>query len=58
MVPLGRADVKREGSDVTVVATSIMVSRALEAAEKLAAEGISLEVIDPRTLVPLDEDAI
>ncbi|HHV08509.1 MAG TPA: alpha-ketoacid dehydrogenase subunit beta [Firmicutes bacterium] len=58
VVPLGRADVKREGSDVTVVATSIMVSRALEAAEKLAAEGISLEVIDPRTLVPLDEDAI
>lgn len=58
VVPLGRADVKREGSDVTVIATSIMVNRALEAAEALAAEGISLEVIDPRTLVPLDEETI
>ncbi|NLG87579.1 MAG: alpha-ketoacid dehydrogenase subunit beta [Firmicutes bacterium] len=58
VIPLGQADVKREGSDVTVIATSIMVNRALEAAEALAAEGISLEVIDPRTLVPLDEETI
>ncbi|MFD2044617.1 alpha-ketoacid dehydrogenase subunit beta [Ornithinibacillus salinisoli] len=57
-IPLGKADVKREGSDVTIVATAIMVHRALEAAEELALEGISVEVIDPRTLVPLDEEAI
>jgi len=56
VVPLGRAEVKREGSDVTVVATSIMVQKALEAADKLAAEDISLEVVDPRSLVPLDEE--
>ena len=58
VVPLGRAEVKREGSDVTVVATSIMVQKALEAADKLAAEDISLEVVDPRSLVPLDEETI
>ena len=58
VVPLGRADVKRPGRDVTVVATSIEVHRALEAAERLAAEGIEVEVVDPRTLVPLDEQAI
>ncbi|HHV58628.1 MAG TPA: alpha-ketoacid dehydrogenase subunit beta [Firmicutes bacterium] len=58
VVPLGRAEVKREGGDVTVVATSLMVMRALEAAEKLAAEGVSVEVVDPRTLVPLDEETI
>ncbi len=57
-VPLGVAEVKREGSDVTIVAVSVMVARALEAAEKLAAEGISAEVVDPRTLVPLDKNAI
>ena len=57
-VPLGKADVKREGSDVTVVATAAMVSKALGAAEKLAAEGISVEVVDPRTLLPLDEETI
>ncbi len=54
-VPLGVGDVKREGRHVTVVATSIMVARALAAAEKLAAEGIEVEVIDPRTLKPYDE---
>ncbi len=57
-IPLGVADVKREGSDVTIVATSIMVRRALAAAEKLAQEGIEAEVIDPRTLKPLDTETI
>jgi len=57
-IPLGVADVKREGTDVTVIATSIMVSRALAAAERLAAEGISAEVIDPRTLRPLDVETL
>jgi len=58
LVPLGRADVKRMGQDVTVVATSGMVPRALEAAEQLAAEDIDVEVIDPRTLLPLDTETI
>ena len=57
-IPLGVAEVKREGSDVTIVAASVMVARALEAAEKLAADGISAEVVDPRTLVPLDKGTI
>jgi len=57
-VPLGVADVKREGSDVTIVATSIMVHRALAAAERLAQEGIEVEVIDPRTLKPYDEETV
>jgi acetoin:2,6-dichlorophenolindophenol oxidoreductase subunit beta len=57
-IPLGKADIKREGTDVTVVATAIMVHRALEAAKELEKEGIQVEVIDPRTLVPLDENAI
>jgi pyruvate dehydrogenase E1 component beta subunit len=57
-VPLGVADVRRTGSDVTIVAISAMVARALEAAEQLAGESISAEVIDPRTLSPLDEDTI
>jgi pyruvate dehydrogenase E1 component beta subunit len=52
------ADVKRAGRDVTVIATGAMVPRALRAAEELAEEGIELEVIDPRTLVPLDLDRI
>jgi 2-oxoisovalerate dehydrogenase E1 component len=54
-IPLGKADVKRVGTDVTVVATQAMVARALGAATELEKEGISVEVIDPRTLVPLDE---
>lgn len=58
LVPLGKADIKREGKDVTVVATSKMVWQALAAAEKLAAEGISVEVIDPRTISPLDMETI
>jgi pyruvate dehydrogenase E1 component beta subunit len=53
-IPLGVADIKRRGDDITIVATSSMVYVALEAAEALAAEGISAEVIDPRTTVPLD----
>lgn len=57
-IPLGQSHVVREGKDLTVVATSIMVSRALEAAEKLSVEGIEIEVIDPRTLKPLDEKPI
>jgi 2-oxoisovalerate dehydrogenase E1 component len=54
-IPLGRADIKRAGTDVTVIATQAMVARALAAAADLEKEGISVEVIDPRTLVPLDE---
>ncbi len=57
-IPLGKADIKREGSDVTVVAIELMVHRALAAADKLQQKGISIEVIDPRTLVPLDKEAI
>jgi pyruvate dehydrogenase E1 component beta subunit len=57
-VPFGVADVKREGSDVTIFATLYMVHRALAAAEKLEKEGISAEVVDPRTLSPLDKSAI
>jgi 2-oxoisovalerate dehydrogenase E1 component beta subunit len=58
VVPIGEANVKREGSDVTVVAISKMVPEALKAADELEAEGISLEVVDPRTLVPMDTPAI
>jgi pyruvate dehydrogenase E1 component beta subunit len=58
LVPFGQANVAREGRDITVVATGLMVGRALEAAEQLAVEGIELEVIDPRTLVPLDMETI
>jgi len=57
-VQLGRAQVVRSGRDVTVVALSRLVHESLAAAEELAAEGIEVEVIDPRTLVPLDLDAI
>ena len=58
LVPLGSADVKREGGHVTFVGIHATVHKALQAAEQLAEEGIDLEVIDPRTLVPLDEDTI
>jgi pyruvate dehydrogenase E1 component beta subunit len=54
-IPFGVAQVRRAGSDVTIIAVSIMVPRALEAAEELARLGISAEVVDPRTLVPLDK---
>lgn len=57
-IPLGKADIKREGSDVTVIAIGLMVHRALAAANKLQEKGVSVEVIDPRTLVPLDKQAI
>jgi 2-oxoisovalerate dehydrogenase E1 component len=57
-IPLGRAEVKRAGADVTVVATQAMVPRALAAAAELAAAGLGVEVIDPRTLWPLDEATI
>lgn len=57
-IPFGQARVRRFGTDVTIVATSLMVSKSLEAAETLAAEGIEVEVVDPRTLVPLDEASI
>jgi len=58
IVPFGVADIKREGTDVTIVATAWMVKKSLAAAEMLAKEGISAEVVDPRTLAPLDVDTI
>ena len=58
IVPLGVAAVVREGTDITVVANQQMRHRALEAADTLAAEGISLEVIDPRTIVPFDDETV
>jgi pyruvate/2-oxoglutarate/acetoin dehydrogenase E1 component len=57
-IPFGIADVKRQGTDCTVIGIHTMVHKALQAAEELAAEGISVEVIDPRTLVPLDIDTL
>jgi pyruvate/2-oxoglutarate/acetoin dehydrogenase E1 component len=58
VVPFGVADVKRAGNDVTIVATGWMVTKSLAAAETLAKDGISAEVVDPRTIAPLDVDAI
>jgi pyruvate dehydrogenase E1 component beta subunit len=58
LVPIGLADVKREGEDVTLIATSSMVYVALDAAEELEREGVSAEVVDPRTLTPLDRDTL
>jgi pyruvate dehydrogenase E1 component beta subunit len=58
LIPLGVADVKRQGDDVTVVAIGPLVQQALTAAEELAGDGISIEVVDPRTLVPLDAESI
>jgi pyruvate dehydrogenase E1 component beta subunit len=57
-IPLGKARIHREGEDVTVVATGRLVHEALKAAVEAESEGISVEVVDPRTLLPLDEDAI
>jgi pyruvate dehydrogenase E1 component beta subunit len=57
-IPLGTADIKRAGTDLTIIATSIQVPRALAAADTLAQDGISAEVIDPRTLQPLDTPAL
>jgi pyruvate dehydrogenase E1 component beta subunit len=59
LIPFGKADIKREGKDITVVATAAMVARALNAAEKLQKEkDVSIEVIDPRTIVPFDKEAV
>ena len=57
-VPLGKARIARKGDDITVIATSLMVTRALKAAEELEEEGIFCEVVDPRTLRPLDEETL
>jgi pyruvate dehydrogenase E1 component beta subunit len=57
-IPLGKADIKREGSDVTLVALAWLVHEALAAAEELETEGISVEIVDPRSLVPLDAETI
>jgi pyruvate dehydrogenase E1 component beta subunit len=57
-IPLGVADIKREGSDITIVATSSMVQVALGAADKLAEVGISAEIVDPRTTYPLDKETL
>jgi pyruvate/2-oxoglutarate/acetoin dehydrogenase E1 component len=57
-VPFGVADIKREGDDATIVATLYMMHKALEAAKTLEKEGISVEIVDPRTLTPLDKQAI
>ena len=58
VIPLGEANIVKEGTDITVIATGMMVHRALEAAEELKDKSISLEVIDPRTIVPLDTKSI
>jgi pyruvate dehydrogenase E1 component beta subunit len=58
VVPFGQANVVREGTDLTIVATAMMVGRSVEAAERLAADGIEVEVVDPRTLVPFDMETI
>lgn len=58
LIPIGKADVKRQGRDVTVVASGLMVARALAAAETLAKDGIEIEVVDPRTISPIDYDTI
>ena len=55
---MGKADIKREGKDVTVVAIGLMVHEALEAAAILEKKGIGIEIVDPRTLVPLDKETI
>jgi len=57
-IPFGVADLKREGTDVTIIATLYMVHKSLNAAEALQKEGINVEVVDPRTLVPLDKETI
>ena len=57
-IPLGKANVLREGSDITVIATSNLALKSVKAADELAKEGIEIEVIDPRTLIPLDRDTL
>ncbi|MCR1898698.1 alpha-ketoacid dehydrogenase subunit beta [Irregularibacter muris] len=58
IIPLGKADIKKEGSDVTIVTYGRMLQRVLEVAKEVEKEGISVEVVDPMTLVPLDKDTI
>jgi pyruvate dehydrogenase E1 component beta subunit len=58
LIPLGQAAIRREGSDVTVIAYMGMLYRALEVAEELAKDGISMEIVDPRTLRPMDTETI
>jgi pyruvate dehydrogenase E1 component beta subunit len=58
LIPLGKADIKRKGKDVTVIATSLMVQKALKAGVVLEKEGVSLEIIDPRTLTPFDKETV
>jgi pyruvate dehydrogenase E1 component beta subunit len=57
-IPLGKADIKREGKDVSVISYGRMVPRCLKAAEEMAQKGVSAEVVDVRTLVPLDREAL
>lgn len=57
-IPFGIAEIKREGTDVTVIATMYMIHKALRAAEQLEKDGVSVEVVDPRTLAPLDKSAL
>jgi pyruvate dehydrogenase E1 component beta subunit len=57
-VPLGKAAIRHQGDDLTIVATGVMVGKSVQAAETLAAEGIGVTVVDPRTLVPFDEDTV
>jgi pyruvate/2-oxoglutarate/acetoin dehydrogenase E1 component len=57
-IPFGQADIKREGKDITIVATHALVLRSLKAADEVAKEGIDVEVVDPRTIVPLDKSTI
>jgi len=58
LIPFGQADIKRSGKDVTIVATAMMVHKALNAAKELESEGIQAEIVDPRTIVPLDRNTI
>ncbi len=58
VIPLGKADIKRQGEDITIIATMMMVHKALKASEELARAGIDAEIVDPRTLVPLDKETI
>ncbi|MDP2726937.1 MAG: alpha-ketoacid dehydrogenase subunit beta [Dehalococcoidia bacterium] len=58
VLPIGKADIKRQGKDLTVVAYGLMLHYSLEAAERLSQEGVEVEVVDPRTLVPLDKETI
>ncbi|HHV82196.1 MAG TPA: alpha-ketoacid dehydrogenase subunit beta, partial [Tepidanaerobacter syntrophicus] len=57
-IPIGIADIKREGKDVTIIATGMMVHKALNAANQLASNGVEAEIVDPRSLFPIDKDMI